>query len=398
MLVVRPEDLILTCVGRRSLDPAGAERLRQLLGAELNWEYLLARADQHCLMPLLCFHLNAVPSSLVPQRVISRLKDAAQENTRSSLFLTGELLKVLEFLEGNNIRAIPFKGPMLALQAYGDVGLRQFADLDILIHRSDVLRAKQLLISCGFKPMPELTTAQQAALLRFDCAYNFDNGQGIVLDLHWGFVERHLSFQIDSNGLWDRLEPITIGGRQLLTLSSEDLVLILCLHGFTHFWDRLGWICDIANLIDRQRDIDWELVLKNATRLGMLRILSLGLRLAVELLEAQLPREILTVVLADHEVQKVSEQVQERVFAERGVQDGLFDRAGLFLSMRERTRDKIRCCFSLIATPRIYDWMFLSLPDSLFFLYYLVRPFRLAGKYGRWLKGSHHTDTPITRH
>ena len=396
MLIARNEDLVLTCVGRRSLDTAAAERLRQLLAGELDWEYLLARADHHCLMPLLSFHLNAGPSSSVPPRVLSRLKHAAQENTRSSLFLAGELVKVLEFLEDNGIHAIPFKGPTLALQAYGDVALRQFADLDILVHKSDVLRAKQLLIRRGFKPMPELTATQQAALLRFDCAYNFNNGQGIVLDLHWGFVERHFSLQIDSNGLWNRLEPLTIGGRQLLTLSSEDLLLILCLHGFTHFWERLGWICDVGNLIDRQKDIDWQLVLQNAASFGMLRILSLGLLLAGDLFEAQLPPKVLKVVLRDHEVQRVAEQVQARLFTKSGIQRGLLDRAGLFLGMRERKRDKIRSCFSLIATPRTYDWMFLSLPDSLFFFYYLVRPLRLAGKYGRLLKGSQRAETTIT--
>jgi hypothetical protein len=44
---------------------------------------------------------------------------------------------------------VPFKGPALAVQAYGDLSLRQYDDLDLLIHEADVPRAYQLLIANG---------------------------------------------------------------------------------------------------------------------------------------------------------------------------------------------------------------------------------------------------------
>jgi hypothetical protein len=318
-----------------------------------------------------------------------RLERDNDANTKTSFFLTGELLKVLEFLEKDSIRAIPFKGPTLAMRAYGDVGLRQFADLDVLVHKRDIPRLRKLLISRGFKPTPALNRAQQAALLRFDCAYNFDSGRGVVLDVHWGFVERHSTFAFDPRPFWDRLEPVTIGDKELLTLSKEDLILVLCLHGFTHLWERLGWICDIASLIDQQNNIDWRLVLENANKLGLRRILLLGLMLAGDLLDATIPAEMRQAAEADAVVKKLAHQVQEQLFAERRAPPGLFAGAILNLRMRERKRDRIGSCLRLILTPRSYDWMFLALPDWLFFLYYPLRPIRLAGKYGvRLVKGT----------
>jgi hypothetical protein len=389
MLAARPEDEILVCVARRSLDAAMAERLRELLKRDLDWKLLLASAQHHCLMPLLYFHLNAVGQSLVPRNVMSRLEGANYRNTQSSFFLTGQLIQVLEFLEENGIRAIPFKGPTLALRAYGDVGLRQFGDLDILVHRKDILKVKDLLISRDFKSTLELTGTQQAALLRFDCAYNFDNKQGVTLDVHWDFVERHFSFYIDVNSVWDRLEPVTISGKQLLTLSADDLLLILCLHGFTHLWERLGWICDVASLIDRRKDLNWQRVLENATTLGARGILSLGLLLAGDLLDAPIPPEVSKSLKPVAKVRKLAEQVREQLFTQRSTPAGLFAEAGTLMSLRERRRDRLRSCFRLVTTPRSFDWMFLSVPDSLFFLYYLVRPLRLAGKYGaRLFSGS----------
>ena len=392
----RPENELLICVSRPARDIAQRERVRLLLRSDLDWGYLKAMAHRHSLIPLLYYHVNAVCPEAVPSQVLSQLRQRNDENTRQSLLLTGELLKLMDLLKAQGIQAIPFKGPTLALRAYGDVGLRQFGDLDILIHKKDVFKVKELLAGEGFKPTPELTGTQEAALLRFDCAYNFGNDKKVLFDVHWNFAPPYFSFELDVDRLWERLEPITINGRQLPGLSPEDLLLALCLHGSTHFWERLGWIGDIAGLIERRRDIDWQLVINNATRQGSRRILSLGLSLASELLEAPIPPEVLRTVEKDTVVRTLAERVQQRLFAQDVPVSSILDGALLQLRMRERKRDKLRSSLRLAATPRVYDWMFLPLPDRLFFLYYLLRPLRLAGKYGaKLLQGSQPVENPV---
>lgn len=393
----RPENQLLICVARPSLDSATVEEVRQLLRRDLDWDYVLAVAHRHCVIPLLYHHLNFIASAAVPPQVMSRLRNRDCENTTSSLFLTGELLKLLDVLEAHDIQAVPLKGPTLALAAYGDLGLRQFGDLDLLVRKQDVLSVKELLIRRRFKPKPELTDAQEAALLRFDCSHNFVSENACV-DVHWDFVAPYYSFGLEVNQLWKRLEPMTIGSKQVLTLSTEDLLLILCLHGFTHFWERLGWICDVASLIDNRKDIDWELVLQNAARLGSRRILSLGLFLANELLKAPVPEEVWEALPPDLTVRTVAEQVQEQLFGGADRSRGFIDGVLLHLRMRERKRDRLRSCLRLAVTPRNYDWMFLPLPDWLFFLYYPLRPLRLAGKYGaKLMSGSHGGENSIKK-
>jgi hypothetical protein len=53
-------------------------------------------------------------------------------------------------------------------------------------------------------------------------------------------------------------------------LSLENLLLVRCAHGSKHLWERLGWICDVAELIRvRKEKSDWEKVNKEqATALG----------------------------------------------------------------------------------------------------------------------------------
>lgn len=386
--ITRPEDRLLICVARRSMDVAMSERMRSLLRLDLDWRYLLARADRHGVVPLLHYHLKSTAAEAVPPHVMSQLRSDNEKNTKQSLFLTGELIKLLDFLGGHGIHAIPFKGPTLALLVYGDVALRQFADLDILVDRQDVARVKELLVSRGFRAEPELTSEQQSALLRFDCAYNFDNEQGVLLDLHWKFVPRYFSLDLDIDRLWDRLQSMSIGRREVPTLSSEDLLLTLCLHGFTHAWERLGWICDVASLIDDRR-IDWEFVLNNAAQLGCQRILFLGLLMASELLEAPIPEDVLKVIKSDRTAVAVANRFQEHFFVRTDASPGLFEDAFLHLRMREQMQDKLRSCLRLATTPRVFDWMYISVPDQLFFLYYPLRPIRLVGKYGaKLLRGS----------
>lgn len=206
--------------------------------------------------------------------------------------LTGELL--VDLLEAHDISAIPFKGPTLALWAYGDITRREFGDLDILVRKRDVPAVMELLSDEGLTPRPQLTGAQQAAILRFDCSHNSVNDKDLWVDVHWDFVSPTASVRFETDNLWNRLASVSLNQRKLKTVSIEDLLLILCLHGFTHFWERLGWISDVAALIESHKEIDWLALLENADRTGNRRILLLGLYLARNLLAAPVPPDFWT--------------------------------------------------------------------------------------------------------
>lgn len=394
MLIARPEDQILICVAHRWLDVATSANLRQLLRRDLDWNYLLLMAQRHRVVPSLHHHLVTEYPEAIPAKVSSDLEKLNQENTRSNLLLTGELLKLVDLLEAHGIAGVPFKGPTLALWAYGDVGRREFGDLDILVRKQDVPAVRELLVSEGFTPRPELSAAQQAASLRFDCSHNFANEKNIWLDVHWNFVVPSASVQIDTDELWSRLQSISVNRRELKTVSVEDLLLILCLHGFTHFWERLGWIGDVAALIESREKIDWPLLLKNADRMGSRRILSLGLYLASNLLGASVPPEVWASAQADATVVALADQVQRGLFTEGTEAVGILSEVRLHLAMKEGKRNKLTSCIRLLATPRVADWKLLPLPGSLFFLYYALRPFRLTGKYAaKLLRGSADRET-----
>src|SRR5262249_32026760 len=132
---LRPEAEILLCSARVYLDASSAERIRDLLQQDIDWDYLLSTATAQGVMPLLHWHLNRDFQDALPKPFSRDLHHLFQRNALNNLYLTGELLKALNLWETHGIAAIAFKGPTLAASVYGSLALRQSGDLDILLRR-----------------------------------------------------------------------------------------------------------------------------------------------------------------------------------------------------------------------------------------------------------------------
>src|SRR5437762_4085724 len=130
-----PEAELLLACARTTIDNRTAERIRILLREDLDWSYLFEKAHQNCIMPLLYWNLNAACAEAVPNDVLNQLRAYFQGHARHNLFRTSELLNLLRLLDEHEIPALPFKGPILAALVYGNISLRQFGDLDILVHK-----------------------------------------------------------------------------------------------------------------------------------------------------------------------------------------------------------------------------------------------------------------------
>ena len=54
------------------------------------------------------------------------------------------------------------------------------------------------------------------------------SSDGLLVELHAGVTYRDFGFPLDPERLWERFEPVPLLGREVLTFSAEDLLLILC--------------------------------------------------------------------------------------------------------------------------------------------------------------------------
>lgn len=383
LALTRPEHELLLACARTRVGAEGKGRINALAGQTLDWDYLCRLAKRHSVLPLLYWQLNSNAPGAVPPMQLERLRAKFRDNAARNLYLTGELERIITLFKASGVAVLPYKGPALAAAAYGNISLRRFVDLDILVSKDDIPRAKELLCSRGLMPAPTLSPAQERVLLRaqHNLPFSRDGGR-LIVELHWEIAARQFAPASFGQSFVGETETIKLLKLEVESLSPEDLLLSLCVHGTKHLWERLAWICDIAELLHSRPGTDWARLTERAAKLRARRMLNLGLRLAHDLLDAPMPVEVGRRVAADRVAAELASEVTARLF------DGCeYSPAGLLrninfnLRARRDWRDKARY-LSFIFTPTDGDVSLLDLPASLSFAYYLLRPFRLLLKGG----------------
>jgi hypothetical protein len=369
-------DLLLACCADSCGDEAG-ERTRNILSRLLDWERMLRLVDHHRVVPQVYSELSAL-SRWVPVQHLNALRLRYQDNARKALWFTGELVRVVGHLESVGIKALPYKGPVLAQTLYGDVTRRQFGDLDILILPTDVLKAKAALHDLGYKPAIELAPRHETAYVKTGYEYSFRAAHGSnLLELQWRILPRFYSIDFDVADFFERSDEIVVGGRRMRTLRAEDLLLVLCVHAAKHMWVQLSWLCDIAQLVKTGR-LDWNVIQDEARRLGIERIVSLNLVLAQKLLGLQWQSSRQTWAFQNGRSTAVLDEILRII--ERGVH---YDTESLsyfrlMMRLRERRQDRVRLLWRLTVTPSVSEWSAIQFPQPLQPLYRLLRLSRLA--------------------
>ncbi len=380
----RLEKLLLLSCARTDADAARVERIRALSREDLNWAYLVGAAVEQGVAPLLYLQLKNGCTEVVPPFWIEHLRQLFQQNAHRNLFLAAELLRILDGFRASDLLAVPYKGPVLAEQAYGNLALRQFADLDVVVRHRDVAAVHDVMVAEGYRAkFPALSAAGGKIPGQYLFTRDTD---GTLVEFHTERTLRYFPIPLRWEALSGRLEQVSVSGHAVATFCPEDALPILCVHGSKDFWERLIWIADIAALVQIPREIDWETCLRRAREMGAARLLFLGLSLADGLLGAPLPEEIQRKVRTDRAVQRLTGQVRNRFFAEIPGDWSTLERLGFRMRMRETLWQGSGYVLRLALAPTEEDWSRVRLPGALSPLYAALRPFRLLRDYGLGIK------------
>ena len=331
---------LIQYLARTSEGLSNGERIRSLLNNGIDWGYLFRTANKHRLDHLLFPLFSHGHAEFVPKNQMERFRKAYQSNKMRSMFLTGELIKLLRLFESNGIQAIPFKGPVLAAFLYGDIARRAAGDLDILILKRELAAIKNLLLAQGYEL--RLNRAQEKFYLQNKFHFHFTHGKhNAIVEIHWAFTRKHWHLPLTFEWLSNRQKKVCLNGHEVYSFLPEDLLIVLCVHGFKHFWSRLAWICDVAELINANKVSNWDVVMGNAIKWGCQRIIYFGLSLAHDLLDAKVPEEILYRSQNDSVVTDYVEQTKKWLWEEGNPSLEFHTADAYYLKLRERLRDRI---------------------------------------------------------
>jgi Uncharacterised nucleotidyltransferase len=338
---ISPErELILCCARVRIKEPI-AERIKVLVQQDLDWRSILHLAQQQGVMPLLYLNLKKIGADLVPGDVLQNLERLFAANRFNSLLLTGELTKLFTLLEKAAIATVPYKGPVLAAAVYGDVSLRQYLDLDLVLQQENILPAKRLLMEQGYQPKEVMTETEEIAFLQSKNEHNYTlvhYEKKIVVELHWRITPRFTSL-IEPKHFWRDLQPETLAGANFLNLSLENWLPILCVHGSRHRWERLTWLCDIAEIM-RLCPLDWDAIIARSQLLVCRRMLYLGILLAHDLLDAPLPHDVLKKMRSDREVMLLVNKTRQQLLYEMNGSDQFLGKTIYQIQASDRLQEK----------------------------------------------------------
>jgi hypothetical protein len=355
------------------------ERLRLLANGPIRWKLLLSFADRHGTRPLLHQALADLDGT-VPSAEMSALQRSYQTNLHKALFLSRELIRIVDQLSALGIGVMPYKGLALAELAYGDIALRQAGDIDLLIRAQDLPRIRDAVHELGYTPHLNLSAAEERAYLKSGYERVFDGAGGPnLLEVQWAIQPRFYVIDFDMDGIFRRAATVTVAGRAMKTASPEDLLLILSAHAAKHVWGRLVWLCDIARIMSLPTQ-NWSWIESQASELGIVRIVCVSMLLANRMLSAAIPPGAQAMLGKDPATQPLVDQVQSHIVNEAAFNVESLDYFRLMMRLRERPADRRRFLRRLVFTPGPSEWQAVRLPPPLFPLYRLVRLARLAAR------------------
>jgi Uncharacterised nucleotidyltransferase len=340
----------------------------------LDWPRLLDLAQAHAVTPILRAALQNVQ---IPSSVSTALRASYEASIRLSLAHSAELLRVVELFGKARIPMVALKGPMLDQYLYGDLALRVFGDIDVLLKPDDVLRARDTLIDNGYRIASSLPWNSRSACLRLrGKEMSFDSPSGGSVDVHWRLMPPNFASVFDKMDPWQYQRVEHLAGHRVQTLSAEAQLLFLCAHGSKHMFDRLGWIADVARFLRIARDLDWKFLVNQSRDANCLMQLLLSIGLAVDLFGGAIPSEL----PLDNRVEALIDPVRARLLAGTTPPVPAPESARFTLELLELPRHRVRFLFGEYLTPSEAEYRALRLPLWLHFLYYAFRPIHLLWK------------------
>lgn len=213
-----------------------------------------------------------------------------KEELRNKIFrrICGEVLRLLA---KERIPAIVLKGTALAETVYPSPVLRHSHDIEILMKDQGLSRAAASLSGILFKIIKQGPEPEGSRV-------TLEHESRLPLELHSGLFQIPYYNTVLAE-IWSRRRPAEVAGVPAYILAPSDNLLHVCGHAsYSRGHQSLRWVCDAWFVIDRHRDLDWDLLLDCARRSHLVLPLSVILSYLAEDLGAAVPPAILNRVSA----------------------------------------------------------------------------------------------------
>jgi hypothetical protein len=341
-----------------------------------DFEKLLILINQHGLDPILYMKLKKY-KNILNETFLDNLKTNYINIAKNNMLLSSELISLNNLFIENNLNYLSFKGPSLSLLAYGDVISRRYLDLDILVKKEDLEDIYKMLIKNGYTTETKIEHLKDNRFLDIskDMIF-FNDKKNIVFEVHWKLLEKRFFFQkISFNDLgWKNISYVKINNVDIPTFDKEYLVFYLIVHGSKHFWERIEWLYNIYLLLIKYEDMD----LNKIYTYSKIMQTETMLKIFFTLLKTRFNYNVNSnIIKLDKNSYKLAKEI-EKNWTDIELKEGNinFKEMKFMIKMQDNLLNKIKVSFKTILQIKVYDILYVNLPQNLTFMYYFIRPIR----------------------
>ena len=364
-----------------SQDHLSGEAIEKIkrLEKQADWTLFFALAKKHRLIS----HITRSASLLKPE-IKKQVNTTHKALSKKALLYSKHLISIHQILKKEHIPHTFFKGPLLSLSLYHDIGFRDYRDLDILVPLSWIEVAKRRIQEQGFEmhaPSLELTPKQRKINYSISHHYHLRKpDDSTEIELHWNLTNPRSYLPLPTEKLIAESENIEIAQNRLPYLSKEANLVFLAAHGAIHQWYRLFWLKDFSEMLRQSRTEEIEQAHTLAEKLKLEKTFAQGCMLSNILYNNPVPDCITLKKDTAFLTHCALRAIADKDLRQQGIRGKI-----KFLGYRLHLKPDRHYFFSLLFRLRTHysDWEVLPLPNSLFFLYYWLRPLILFYKFLR---------------
>jgi hypothetical protein len=241
----RPEEeLTRLLISAETIRAAQADRIDALLGGQGTFRPLFELLVRQRLLGLVGSRLRECPADQVPLPFHDAVNLAVQANRARALLAESATRQLVSGLESAGIPALVLKGFVLGQMVYGDTGLREGSDVDLLVSPNDFDAACGMLASSGYERISERAVGGRPVLHQ---AFLPSREPRIRIEVHWrihwyesAFSEELLALSLPGDSGLREPSPAHGLAALLLFWIRDGLIGLRYPADIAAWWDRFG--------------------------------------------------------------------------------------------------------------------------------------------------------------
>jgi len=303
-----------------------------------------------------------------------------------------ELIKLQRLFQSSAIKVVPYKGSILALEAYSELGLREASDIDLLINPADFKKIQQLLLARNYQVELDVSYDFFKKYNTQYYEYNFDyykNGQRLFhVEPHWLVGPKRHQIAFNLAEFEHLVAQKNILNTNFFSFTPEGLLLSTFLHhGGQDSWSSLKQIADLVAILNKFSDkIEWKSFFKLLDDWKITNLFLLGVGIAIRLFDINLNNHIAQQLNVSKITKLVNVKILQLVSSnkKKKATNAIFQHLWFNVRLRKYWSTKVKIIyyhFIQMLRPNIIDVKGKKLEEINMFWLMLKKPFRLINQF-----------------